>query len=178
MHYINKFPLLEKLEIQQYVYSKMQVSHQHLTSFVLEVYEEVKKVRIDAPKLKSFEYTGGLTLIPGIEASRELEFVRVHLNPKMLNDRWYIWLRDILESFAHSKYVRLTCLNEQGIIFPDELNETLLPTINDLKTMELRIDSSTVTSQQILDGFVWILPGLKTLSLTLGSITKFIEFPP
>ncbi|XP_060190092.1 FBD-associated F-box protein At5g22730-like isoform X2 [Lycium barbarum] len=86
--------------------------------------------------------------------------------------------RNAFLTYLQKSLDRCNNCEEQGIIFPDELNETLLPTINDLKTMELRIDSSTVTSQQILDGFVWILPGLKTLSLTLGSITKFIEFPP
>ncbi|XP_059309575.1 uncharacterized protein LOC132060596 [Lycium ferocissimum] len=133
---------------------------------------------MDAPKLKYLEVLGGaLTLFPGIEASRELEFVKFILKPKMLDDRWYIWLRSILESFAHTKRLSLICRSELDIIFPDKLTERLLPTINDLKNLELQIDSSTATSQQILDGFVWMLPGLKRLSLTLGSISKLIEFP-
>ncbi|XP_009769796.1 uncharacterized protein [Nicotiana sylvestris] len=94
----------------------------------------------------------------------------------MLNARWYIWLRNILESFAHSKHLSLICENEQDIIFPDELTETLLPPIHDIKNLELQIYSSTATSQKILDGFIWILPGLRTLSLTFGSIAKIIEF--
>ncbi|XP_059312762.1 putative F-box/FBD/LRR-repeat protein At4g00315 [Lycium ferocissimum] len=177
LHYINKFPLLEKLVLPNGTCSCIQVSHQHLTNFVVNVLEEVEEVRIDAPKLKSFEYTGGLMLFTGIEASRELEFVHLHLNPEMLNDDWYICLRDMLESFAHSKHLRLICKNEQDIIFPNEITDILLPTINDLENLELQIESSTATSQQIIDGFAWILPRLKTLSLTLGSISKLIEFP-
>ncbi|XP_059285034.1 putative F-box/FBD/LRR-repeat protein At3g49030 [Lycium ferocissimum] len=177
MNYINIFPLLEKLVIYQYVCSNLKVSHQHLTSFVLEAYMEIEEVILDAPKLKSFEYRGGLTLFPGIETSHELEFVHLHLKPRRLNNRWYIWLRNMLESFAHSKHVRLTCLDEQAIRFPDELTEILAPTINDLKNLELRVRSSTAASQQILDGFVRILPGLKTLSFTSSSISELIEFP-
>ncbi|KAJ8567075.1 hypothetical protein K7X08_019283 [Anisodus acutangulus] len=61
------------------------------------------------------------------------------------------------------------------IIFPGELTETILPTINNIKNLELQIESSTATTQKILDAFIWILPGLKTLSLTCGSISKIIE---
>lgn len=63
--------------------------------------------------------------------------------------------------FAHSKHLRLICKSEQAIIFPDELTEMLLPTINYLKNLELRIDLSAATSQQILDGFACILTCLK-----------------
>ncbi|XP_016466226.1 putative F-box/FBD/LRR-repeat protein At1g78760 [Nicotiana tabacum] len=67
-------------------------------------------------------------------------------------------------------------IENKDIIFPDELTETLLPPIHDIKNLELQIYSSTATSQKILDGFIWILPGLRTLSLTFGSIAKIIEF--
>ncbi|KAF3643865.1 hypothetical protein FXO37_21733 [Capsicum annuum] len=175
-HFINEFPLLEILVISDCSnLQNLYLSQRNLSSFEIYQVDEVE-VRIDAPKLKSLEYTGGLTLFPGIEASKGLEFVRFYLNPEMLNDGWYIWLRNILECFAHAKHLSLICQSEQAIIFPDELAEVLLPTINDLKNLEIRIDSFAATSQQILDGFVWILPGLKTLSLTLGSITKVIEF--
>ncbi|PHT76578.1 hypothetical protein T459_20100 [Capsicum annuum] len=174
-HFINEFPLLEILVISDCSnLQNLYLSQRNLSSFEIYQVDEVE-VRIDAPKLKSLEYTGGLTLFPGIEASKGLEFVRFYLNPEMLNDGWYIWLRNILECFAHAKHLSLICQSEQAIIFPDELAEVLLPTINDLKNLEIRIDSFAATSQQILDGFVWILPGLKTLSLTLGSITKVIE---
>ncbi|KAF3650868.1 hypothetical protein FXO38_16925 [Capsicum annuum] len=174
-HFINEFPLLEILVISDCSnLQNLYLSQRNLSSFEIYHVDEVE-VRIDAPKLKSLEYTGGLTLFPGIEASKGLEFVRFYLNPEMLNDGWYIWLRNILECFAHAKHLSLICQSEQAIIFPDELAEVLLPTINDLKNLEIRIDSFAATSQQILDGFVWILPGLKTLSLTLGSITKVIE---
>ncbi|XP_059295258.1 uncharacterized protein LOC132048367 [Lycium ferocissimum] len=141
------------------------VSHQHLANVVWkdDEYEIVEEIIIDAPNIKSFEYSGGLTSFPGIKASHGLEFVRLHLRPKVLNARsWYIWLRTILESFAHSGHLTLICRSEQQSVRS--------------RIWNFKIDSSTATSQNILDGFIWILPGLKTLSLTLGSISKIIEF--
>ncbi|KAJ8567076.1 hypothetical protein K7X08_019284 [Anisodus acutangulus] len=114
----------------------------------------VEEIIIDAPNLKSFEYYGGLTSFPGIKASHGLEFVKLHLRPKVLNARWYICSRTILDSFSHSKHLILICQSEQDIIFPDELTETLLLAINSMENLELQIDSSTASSQKILDGFI------------------------
>ncbi|XP_060194142.1 FBD-associated F-box protein At5g60610-like isoform X1 [Lycium barbarum] len=188
--FINRFPLLENLVIDgccldffsggvgidNYL-PRLFISHKNLANFVLKLNttDSIDEIIIHAPNLKSFEYCGQLTSFPGIWASRQLEFVKLHLRPKVLNTRWYIWVRKILESFAHAKHLCLICQSEQDIIFPDELTETLLPAINNIKNLELQIESSTGSTKKILDGFIWILPGLKTLSLTLGSVSKIIE---
>lgn len=79
---MHEFPLLEKLMISgcRNVHN-FYVSHQNLASFLL-LHHVDEEVRIDAPKLKSFEYTGGLTLFPGIEASKELETRSVLFKPR------------------------------------------------------------------------------------------------
>ncbi|KAJ8566859.1 hypothetical protein K7X08_004453 [Anisodus acutangulus] len=113
MHFINEFPLLEKLVIFNCInLPNLSVSHRNLASFDLRLSQEVE-VKLDAPKLKSLKYEGGFTSFPGIEASQELECVQFDLNPGRLNDRWYIWLRNILESVAHSKHLSLICPSEQ-----------------------------------------------------------------
>ncbi|PHT76573.1 hypothetical protein T459_20095 [Capsicum annuum] len=81
VNFINKFHLLDKLVIQD-CFRNVQISHRHLTSFVLKNFIEstdFRAVTIDAPKLKSFGYTGCITVFPGIEASpANLELVYFH----------------------------------------------------------------------------------------------------
>ncbi|KAK4367549.1 hypothetical protein RND71_011341 [Anisodus tanguticus] len=126
--FINRFPLLENLVIdgcRRDVFSvggfydnnlpSLFVSHKNLAKFVLKLgtFNSIDKIVIHAPNLKSFEYYGRLTSFPGIWASRRLKFGKLHLRPKVLNANWYIWLRNILESFAQSKHLCLICRNEQ-----------------------------------------------------------------
>ncbi|KAL3363996.1 hypothetical protein AABB24_012968 [Solanum stoloniferum] len=103
MNFIDKFPLLEKLIINDCSrLQKLHISQPNLVSLVLKDSIVLWEVRIDSPKLKSLEYKGGLTYFKGIEDLQELEFVLLYLDPFKLCDYWYSWFRDILESCAHS----------------------------------------------------------------------------
>ncbi|KAH0651909.1 hypothetical protein KY284_031821 [Solanum tuberosum] len=174
MNFIDKFPLLEELIIDDCSrLQKLHISQPNLASLVLKDSIVRWEVRIDSPKLKSLEYKGGLTYFKGIEDLQELEFVLLYLDPFKLRDYWYNWFRDILESCAHSKRLSLICDIEEVVLIPVEVTD-ILP-INDIKNLELEIISRHGTFQVVVDDFTWILPDLKTLSLTLGSTTKFFE---
>ncbi|KAH0656306.1 hypothetical protein KY285_031188 [Solanum tuberosum] len=173
MNFIDKFPLLEELIIDDYSrLQKLHISQPNLASLVLKDSIVRWEVRIDSPKLKSLEYKGG-TYFKGIEDLQELEFVLLYLDPFKLRDYWYSWFRDILESCAHSKRLSLICDIEEVVLISVEVTD-ILP-INDIKNLELEIISRHGTFQEVVDDFTWILPDLKTLSLTLGSTTKFFE---
>lgn len=110
INFIDKFPLLEKLIIDDCSkLPKLHLSQPNLASLVLKDTLVEREVRIDSPKLKSLEYKGGLTYFEGIEALQELEFVLLYLDPLKLRDYWYSCFRDMLESFAHSKHLSLIC---------------------------------------------------------------------
>ncbi|KAG5597049.1 hypothetical protein H5410_038281 [Solanum commersonii] len=174
MNFIDKFPLLEELIIDDCSrLQKLHISQPNLVSLVLKDSIVRWEVRIDSPKLKSLEYKGGLTYFKGIEDLQELEFVLLYLDPFKLRDYWYSWFRDILESCAHSKRLSLICNIEEVFLIPVEVTD-ILP-VNDIKNLELEIISRHGTFQEVIDDFTWILPDLKTLSLSLGSTTKFFE---
>ncbi|KAM3222068.1 hypothetical protein P3L10_021338 [Capsicum annuum] len=172
--FVDKFPLLEKLVIDSCgKLQNLHVSQQNLVSLVLKDSLVADEVKIDSPKLKSLEYKGVLTDFYGIEALQELEFVILYLDPLKLRDYRYSWLRDILESCAHSKRLSLICGIEEVIIFPVEMDDVL--PVNGIKNLGLEIINCHATTEEISDDLIWLLPDLKTLSLTLGSITEVIE---
>ena len=61
----------------------------------------------------------------------------------------------------------------QVVLIPVEVTD-ILP-VNDITNLELEIISRHGTFEEVVDDFTWILPDLKTLSLTLGSTTKFFQ---
>lgn len=80
MDFIDKFPLLEKLIIDDC--SKLQnlhLSQPNLASLVLKDCRVVDQVEINSPKLKSLEFKGDFKYFDGIEASQELEHVLLYL---------------------------------------------------------------------------------------------------
>ncbi|KAG5597047.1 hypothetical protein H5410_038279, partial [Solanum commersonii] len=159
IHFIKKFPLLEKLIIDDC--SKLQnlhLSQSNLVSLVMMDCIVRDEVRINSPKLKSLEFKGCLTKFEGIEDLQELEFIQLYLDP----------------SCAHSKHLSLICYIKEVIIIPKYVRPIL--SVNDIEHLELEIISHHCTFEEVIDDFIWILPDLKTLSLTLGSTTKFFEF--
>ncbi|XP_004245274.2 F-box/FBD/LRR-repeat protein At1g13570-like [Solanum lycopersicum] len=175
MNFIDNFPLLEKLIIDTCSrLQKLHISQPNLVSLVLKDSIVKWEARINSPKLKSFEYKGGLTDFTGIEDLQELEFVLLYLDPLKLRDYYYSWFRDMLESCARSKHLSLICDIEEVVLIPVEVTD-ILP-VNDITNLELEIISRHGTFEGVIDDFTWILPDLKTLSLTLGSTTKFFQF--
>ncbi|PHT43327.1 hypothetical protein CQW23_17352 [Capsicum baccatum] len=124
INFIDRFPLLEKLIIDGCsMMEYLHVSQQNLTNLVLYDCFVTREVRINSPKLKSLEYKGGFTFFEGIEALQELEFVELYLDPLKFRDYWYSWIRNLLESCAHSKHLSLIC----GIEELAELVSSSLP---------------------------------------------------
>ncbi|KAH0654542.1 hypothetical protein KY290_032818 [Solanum tuberosum] len=143
MNFIDKFPLLEELIIDDCSrLQKLHISQPNLASLVLKDSIVQWEVRIDSPKLKLLEYKGGLTYFKGIEDLQELKFVLLYLDPFKLRDYWYNWFRDMLESCAHSKRLSLICDVEEVVLIPVEVTD-LLP-VNDIKNLELEIISQHV----------------------------------
>ncbi|XP_010324083.1 putative F-box/FBD/LRR-repeat protein At1g78760 [Solanum lycopersicum] len=175
MHLINKFPLLEKLIIHDC--SRLQnlhISQRNLASLVLMDCTVVQLVRLTTPKLKSLEYKGPHTNFEGIEDLEELEFVLLYLEPVDMDTYWwYKWLRDILKLCARSKHLSVICNSQKVIIIPEYLRH--LVSITDMEHLELEIKTLDATFKEVTDELISILPDLKTLSLTLGSTTKFFQ---
>ena len=61
----------------------------------------------------------------------------------------------------------------QVIIIPKHLRH--LVSVTDIKHLELEIKTLDATFKEVTDELISILPDLKTLSLTLGSTTKFFQ---
>nr|XP_010325173.1 uncharacterized protein LOC104648860 [Solanum lycopersicum] len=175
MHLINKFPLLEKLIIHDC--SRLQnlhISQPNLASLVLMDCTVVQLIRLTTPKLKSLEYKGQHTNFEGIEDLEELEFVLLYLEPVDMDTYWwYKWIRDILKSCARSKHLSVICNSQKVIIIPEYLKH--LVSITDMEHLELEIKTLDATFKEVTDELISILPDLKTLSLTLGSTTKYFQ---
>ncbi|XP_004243318.1 putative F-box protein At1g49610 [Solanum lycopersicum] len=173
--FIEKFPLLDKLVLDTCGWSqKLHISQPNLVSLVLKDSTVRREVRIDSPKLKSLEYKGGLTDFTGIQDLQELEFVLLYLDLLKLPDNWYSWFRDILESCARSKTLSLICDIQEVVLIPVKVTD-ILP-VNDIKNLELEIKTRHGTFEVVIAELISMLPDLKTLSLTLGSTTKFFKF--
>ncbi|KAK4714308.1 hypothetical protein R3W88_020215 [Solanum pinnatisectum] len=167
-NFIDKFTLLEKLIIADCKLQILHLSQPILASLVLKDCMVKYQVQVDSPKLKSLEFKGDVTNFEGIEDLQELEFVLLYLDPLKLSDYWYINKIDteaITLAFAFDG-----C---QVVLIPVEVTD-MLP-VNDIKNLGLEIISQHGTFEEVINDFIWILPDLKTLSLTLGSTTKFIE---
>ncbi|KAI8030097.1 hypothetical protein LOK49_LG01G03249 [Camellia lanceoleosa] len=68
------------------------------------------------------------------------------------------------------------CGNLIAIIFPGEQSENLLPPLPALKHLKLEIISAlSTTCSTIVDGLVWIFPGLDTLTIKSASTNKLIK---
>ncbi|XP_004243798.2 uncharacterized protein [Solanum lycopersicum] len=172
--FINKFTLLEKLIIADCKLQMLHLSQPNLASLVLMDCIVEDEVQINSSKLKSLEFKGRLTKIKGIEDLKELEFVKVYLDPVRLSKCWYRWFRDILKSCARSKHLSVICNSKKVIINPKYVTD-ILPVTN-MEHLELEIISRHGTFEEVIDDFISILPDLKTSSLTLGYTTKFFQF--
>ncbi|KAH0731871.1 hypothetical protein KY289_003059 [Solanum tuberosum] len=172
--FIDQFVLLEKLIIADCKLQILHLSQPNLASLVLKDCMVKYEVQVDSPKFKSLEFKGDVTKFKGIEDLHELEFVMLYFDPVKLSHYWYSWLSEVLKSCARSKHLSLICKTEEVIIFPIFVIDKV--PVSDIKHLELEIMSCPNITQELLENLIWILPDLKTLSLTLGSTTKFIKF--
>ncbi|WMV39175.1 hypothetical protein MTR67_032560 [Solanum verrucosum] len=138
---------------------------------------DFKNVIAGCPQIEQLHIQETEKLCTIVVSNPNMDFFGVQLlcsdDPFKLCDYWYSWFRDILESCALSKRLSLICDIEEVVLIPVEV--TYILPVNDIKNLELEIISRHGTFQEVIDYFTWILPDLKTLSLTLGSTTKFFE---
>ncbi|KAE9456131.1 hypothetical protein C3L33_11961, partial [Rhododendron williamsianum] len=66
-------------------------------------------------------------------------------------------------------------LSMKLVIFPGALCERLLPPLHDLKHLKLEIRTLSTSCSAIVDGLIWLFPGLETLTIKSGSINKLIK---
>lgn len=56
----------------------------------------------------------------------------------------------------------------QFLIFPEDLRETLLPPLFDIKHLKIIIDSQPRDIVSLVDGLLWLSPLLETMSIIVS----------
>ncbi|KAI8010445.1 F-box/LRR-repeat protein 25 [Camellia lanceoleosa] len=175
-HLISWCPMLVSLVIDGCnKLERIRVCCELLKRFVMLRCRRMVEAEFDTPNLVSFEYSGDLMYFKWVNRLRSVD-AKINLDPKELDADWYIGLRRFIKQLMYSKFLTLICRSDQAIIFPGELSENLLPPLPALKHLKLEIISAlSTTCSTIVDGLVWIFPGLETLTIKSASTNKFIK---
>ncbi|KAG5542400.1 hypothetical protein RHGRI_022066 [Rhododendron griersonianum] len=192
LHLIRGCPLVEDLCVQfcKRLYT-MEVTAPNLKSLKLNITDVdrlyitdvdrlsvrgIVEAKVFSSNLKSLEYSGDVKISFCCWDNLRLAEVKISLDPPMeLSSEWFFRLKKLLKGFVKSKVLTLVCPSDQVIIFPGALWQNLLPPLHDLKHLRLEISTLSTTCSAIVDGLIWLFPGLETLTIKSGSINKLIK---
>ncbi|XP_058225429.1 uncharacterized protein LOC131334438 [Rhododendron vialii] len=173
---IDGSPMLESLVLEGCIglYS-VRVS-QNIKRFCMFRCRGVVEAKVFSSNLKSLEYSGHVKISICCWDNLRLAEVKISLDPPTeLSSEWFFRLKKLLKGFVKSKVLTLVCPSDQVIIFPGALWQNLLPPLHDLKHLRLEISTLSTTCSAIVDGLIWLFPGLETLTIKSGSINKLIK---
>ncbi|KAF7139338.1 hypothetical protein RHSIM_Rhsim07G0244500 [Rhododendron simsii] len=173
---IDGSPMLESLAIEgcRGLYS-VRVS-QNIKRFCMFRCRGIVEAKVFSSNLKSMEYSGDVKISFCCWDNLRLAEVKISLDPPIeLSSEWFFRLKKLLKGFVKSKVLTLVCPSDQVIIFPGALWQNLLPPLHDLKHLRLEISTLSTTCSAIVDGLIWLFPGLETLTIKSGSINKLIK---
>ncbi|KAG6733539.1 hypothetical protein I3842_01G229400 [Carya illinoinensis] len=131
---LSEFPLLENLALSDCrMLESIRISSRHLKRLLLRRCDFLIEVEIDAPCLCSFKYNGDT--IPFSLNSPALLQSDVPFYLKA----WYVQMIEFLSKFNHSKVLTLQSITGKNMVVPNELRESLLPPLYNVKHLKLKI---------------------------------------
>ncbi|XP_031249312.1 FBD-associated F-box protein At1g66310-like [Pistacia vera] len=170
---LSQLPLLESLRLCYCdMLRTLEVSHEQLKSFQLINCSILEKAVIYAPNLIYFRYEGKVLKSPLSVDSPHLEAELTVDSGRYItsSDEWYNKLRNFLGYFDHCKLLILNCIPRRNLyptflIFPEDLRDTLLPPLFDVKHLKVKIEAQLKDIISLVDGLLWLSPLLETMSI-------------
>ncbi|KAF7145644.1 hypothetical protein RHSIM_Rhsim04G0063700 [Rhododendron simsii] len=200
---LDRSPMLETLIIDGCAGLERIRVRQKIKRFSMSRCRGIVEAGVLSANLESLEYSGDVAISFCCRDNLRSAEVRISLDPMELSAAWFFRLKKLLKVFAKSKLLTLACPSDQVskleikifffpylslttvhncqtlsmklIIFPGALCERLLPPLHDLKHLKLEIRTLSTSCSAIVDGLIWLFPGLETLTIKSGSINKLIK---
>ncbi|XP_058211471.1 uncharacterized protein LOC131323638 [Rhododendron vialii] len=172
---LDQSPMLETLIIEGCTGLERIRVRQKIKRFSMSRCRGIVEAGVLSANLESLEYSGDVTISFCCRDNLRSAEVRISLDPMELSAAWFFRLKKLLRVFAKSKVLTLACPSDQLVIFPGALCERLLPPLHDLKHLKLEIRTLSTSCPAIVDGLIWLFPGLETLTIKSGSINKLIK---
>ncbi|PHU12288.1 hypothetical protein BC332_19218 [Capsicum chinense] len=162
MHFKNKFPLLEKLVIDSF----NNIGDVEITSMPTVRNLILCNINVDDDGYVNDGDNEDTPWISFVDKFPLLEKLVIDSCGKLQN-------LHVSQQNLVSLVLKDSLVADEVIIFPVEMDDVL--PVNGIKNLGLEIINCHATTEEISDDLIWLLPDLKTLSLTLGSITEVIE---
>ncbi|CBI35934.3 unnamed protein product, partial [Vitis vinifera] len=173
------FPNLERLEIDSTRLQRIEISHHQLKRLELKLtpLQKEAKLKIDAPNLQSFTYSGyRMPLTSTISSMNTSSLREAEIHFRNYNDYSHFFIPQLKEFFEKSKncqVINLLIKSKEELIIPRKLRPILSPPVYDIKHLYLRV-SYCSRFQYIIDRMLWMCHP-QTLSILSGTNVRFLK---
>lgn len=133
-----------------------------LWMFVIFKCKHLGSLKIEAPSLTAFEYSGHMITFPSVVSSPNLDAV-IHMDGGEISSRWYTKLKDMCAKFEGCRKLWIRCEHDVDLIIPHEMRTRLQPQLQGLRELKIHIRSGILNVPVLEDGIRWIFPGLNNL---------------
>ncbi|XP_021732748.1 uncharacterized protein LOC110699561 isoform X1 [Chenopodium quinoa] len=174
--------VLEKLELYRCNWLEhVSVSNQHLVQVEFSYCRRIKMVEIDAPNLKSFQYSNGeLMTIKPKGCALKLTEASIYIKPYIRGDKWYVRFIKFLAKLRHCEKLQLIVGSEEEFLIPESVRMESRPPLHGVKNLVVQLRSSLLkyTQVELVQALLWLASCLESLSINNDSnpVCKFLKF--
>ncbi|XP_058179147.1 F-box/LRR-repeat protein At3g59190-like isoform X3 [Rhododendron vialii] len=153
---LSKFPLLEALRVLDCrLLERVKISNQHLRRLKL-CCLKLEEVEIDAPKLQSFFYFGGvIPMITATSTSGQWEGNIELYSNRCMNSHSFWKMRNLVAQSQSFKLLTLSIHCREISFTVEEIKDILFPLVPMVDRMKLKLRSSSEGYSALLDGLLW-----------------------
>ncbi|KAF2283171.1 hypothetical protein GH714_043501 [Hevea brasiliensis] len=158
------------------ILGKFKICHKKLKSFQLPQCQ-LEEAEIDSRNLNSFVCSVGSDPISLAVHSPQAD-VKLFLENRenFVSTNWFLRLRDVLASMGHCRELKLVCNSEKPLMVPEDLRESLLSPMYDLRRLKVEIISKPMEQLvDLIDSLLWLAPHPNFISILLGSKEKTLK---
>lgn len=150
------------------------ISSPKLWMFVLFKCKNLGSVKIEAPSLTAFEYSGHMTTFESVVTSARMDAV-IHMDGPDESGRWYAKLKDMCSKLDGCRKVWIRCEHDVDMIVPGEMRKRLdlvqPQQLRRLKELKVHVRNGILNLALFEDGIRWIFPGLNNLYIESDGAT-------
>ncbi|KAH6809590.1 hypothetical protein C2S51_027373 [Perilla frutescens var. frutescens] len=147
-----------------------------LWMFVLFKCKHLACVKIEAPSLTAFEYSGHMITFESVASSRRMDAV-IHMDGPDQSGRWYAKLKDMCSKFDGCRKLWIRCEHDIDLIVPPDMRRRLVqPHLHGLKELKINVRNGILNLAVFEDGIRWIFPGLNNLYIESDGSTHHFRY--
>ncbi|XP_021633632.1 putative F-box/FBD/LRR-repeat protein At3g49040 [Manihot esculenta] len=151
------------------------ICHEKLKSFQL-LYCQVEEAEIDARNLISLVCSVGALQPKRLALHSPQADVKLFLESTDATTNWFLRLRDVLASMGHCRELKLICSSEKLLMVPEDLRESLLSPLYDLKRLKVEIINKPKGQLvDLISSLLWLAPHPNFISILLDSREKILK---